>query len=166
MKKHIFFLALLLVVILSSFLTYKFYNYYIIEETFIFTMEVKVDDHFGLNADTDALRFGKLMHGTSAQRSVSMGNNATFPLKVAIFKFGQMKDWVKISENNFVLKINETKSIIFEAYAPENIDFGNYSGKVKIIFKKTLRLGGFAVKKLGMITDSHDFLTWNYEINI
>lgn len=138
MKKYIFYLALLLVVIISSFLTYKFYNYYIIEETFILDMEVKVDDHFGLNADTDALKFGRLMPGTSALRSISVGNNATFPLKVAILKSGQMKDWVKVSENNFVLKINESKSIIFEAYAPENLDFGNYSGIVKIIFKKTL----------------------------
>ena len=98
------FLLLMVGVIISTLLTYKFYNSYIIENSYELGMEVKVDDHFGLNADTDALKFGRLMPGTSALRSIFVGNNATFPLKVAIFKSGQMKDWVKVSENNFVLK--------------------------------------------------------------
>ena len=101
-------------------------------------MEVKVSDHFGLNADTDAIKFGMIMLSTSAERSIVINNNATYPLKVVILKSGYIADWVKISENNFILKENENRQVIFKVSAPENANFGNYTGKVKIIFKKTL----------------------------
>ncbi|MCH8003662.1 MAG: hypothetical protein IH934_03435 [Nanoarchaeota archaeon] len=101
-------------------------------------MIVKVGDHFGLNADADAIKFGMIMPGTSSQRSITVNNSATYPLRVVILKSGYIADWVKVSENNFILKENGIKNIIFEAYAPENADYGNYTGNVDIIFKKTL----------------------------
>jgi hypothetical protein len=67
-----------------------------------------------------------------------VNNNATYPLKVMILKSGYIADWVKISENNFILEENGNRQVIFEVSAPENVNFGNYTGEVKIIFKKTL----------------------------
>jgi|TARA_B100001964_G_scaffold94910_1_gene106364 uncharacterized membrane protein len=133
-----FFLLLVFAVMISTFLTYLFYNSYVIENIITLDMLVKVDDHFGLNADADAIKFGMIMPGTSGERSIMVNNSAAYPLKAIILKSGYIADWVKVSENNFILKENENRQIIFEVSAPENADYGNYTGEVKIIFKKTL----------------------------
>ena len=136
MKIDRFFLLLIAVVAFSSFSTYFFYDYFAIENIIKLSMSARVGDHFGLNADADAIRFGMVMPGTSSERSILANNNSTYPLRVAILKSGYIADWVKLSENNFILKENESKQIIFEAAAPKDSNFGNYTGKVKIIFKK------------------------------
>lgn len=136
MKTIKFFLLLVIAVITTSFLTYLFYNFFVIEDIIALDMKLKVGANIGLNADTDCINFGKLMPGTSGERAIFMTNKASYPLRVAILKSGYIADWVDISENNFVLKKKERKKIVFEAFAPENFDFGNYTGKVQIIFKK------------------------------
>jgi hypothetical protein len=138
MKITKFFLLLIFLVIISTFLTYAFYNFFVIEDIITLNMGVKVNDHFGLNADADAIKFGMIMPGTSSQRLIMVNNNATYPLKVMILKSGYIADWVKISENNFILEENGNRQVIFEVSAPENVNFGNYTGEVKTIFKKTL----------------------------
>ncbi len=136
MKIDRFFLLLIIVVSLSSFSTYFLYDYFVIENIIKLDMSVKIADHFGLNADADAIKFGMITPGASSQRSILVNNNATYPLSVVLVKSGYISDWVKVSENNFILKGNESKQINFEVSAPDNIDFGNYTGKAKIIFKK------------------------------
>lgn len=138
MKIGRFLFSLVIAVVLSAFLAYFFYNYFIIENIINLDMTARVGDHFGLNADADAIRFGMVMPGTSGERSVLVNNNAIYPLRVVILKSGDIADWVKLSENNFILKKNESRQIVFEVNAPENSSFGNYTGKVKIIFKKVL----------------------------
>jgi hypothetical protein len=110
----------------------------VIENIIMLDMMVKVNDHFGLNADGDAIKFGMVMPGTSSERSITANNSAVHPLKVVILKSGYIADWVRVSENNFILEGGEDKGIVFEVFAPEDAAFGNYSGKAKIIFKRTL----------------------------
>lgn len=136
MKTTKFFLLLAVAVITSIFLTYIVYNYVIIEKAYTLDMELKIGDHFGLNADADAIKFGMLMPGTSSERSIIVNNNANYPLRVVILKYGDIADWVEISENNFVLEKKEGRYVIFEAFAPKNTNFGNYTGKVRIGFKR------------------------------
>jgi len=137
MKTHRFLFLLIIVVIISTFLAYLSYNYFIIENTMTLNMSVKIDDHFGLTADSDAIKFGRIMPGISSERSIFVNNKAAYPLRVVILKSGYIKDWVKVSENNFILEGNESRQINFEVFAPNNVNFGNYTGGVKIIFKKT-----------------------------
>ncbi|MBL7056570.1 hypothetical protein ISS07_06670 [Candidatus Woesearchaeota archaeon] len=136
MKLRNFLLLVVVAIFLSSFLSYKFYSVYIVEDTITLDMEIKVDDHFGLNADTDALKFGRIMPGTSAERGIEVENNASFPLKIVITNSGVFQDWISISDNYFVLDVDDRKKVLFEVTAPDNADFGNYSGKTTILFKK------------------------------
>lgn len=138
MKIGRFLFLLIAAVVLSAFFAYFFYNYFIVENIIYLDMAAKVGDHFGLNADADAIRFGMVIPGTSGERSVLISNNAAYPLSVIILKSGDIAGWVDISENNFILKKNESRQIIFWLNAPKNSDFGNYTGKVQIIFKKVL----------------------------
>jgi len=137
MKIIKFFLFLIVAVMVSCILTYILYNFFIIENIYTLDMNVKIGYNLGLNVDGDSIKFGKLMPGTSGERSILINNNATYPLRVVILKSGYIADWVKISENNFILKEKESKEVIFEAFAPTNVGVGNYTGKVKVIFKKT-----------------------------
>ena len=73
---------------------------------------------------------------TSSQRAITVNNSATYPLKVLISKSGYIADWVKISENNFILDGDGNRTVIFEVSAPRNANYGNYTGKVNIVFKK------------------------------
>ena len=136
MKILKFFLLLIFAVIISTFSINIFYNSYVIENIVTLDMIVKVNDHFGLNADGDALKFGMIMPGTSSQRAITVNNSATYPLKVLISKSGYIADWVKISENNFILDGDGNRTVIFEVSAPRNANYGNYTGKVNIVFKK------------------------------
>ncbi len=136
MKITRFLFLLMIVAMLSALLTYFFYNHFIIENTVNLDMYVNVGDHFGLNADADAIRFGMVKPGTSGERSIFVNNSAAYPLRVIILKSGYIADWVTTSDNNFVLSQNEGKDIIFEVHAPKNAYYGNYNGKVQIIFKK------------------------------
>ena len=138
MKIIKFFLLLIFVVIISTSLTYFFYNYYMVENILTLDMMVKVNDHFGLNADSDAIKFGMIMPGTSSERSIMVNNSAAYPLKVVILKSGYIADWVKVSENNFILEEYGNRTVIFDVSAPKNSNYGNYTGKIKIIFKKIL----------------------------
>ena len=133
-----FFILLIFVVIISTFLTYFFYNSYMIENIVTLDMIVKVGDHFGLNADADAIKFGMITPGASSQRTITVNNSATYPLRVIILKSGYIADWVKVSENNFIFKEKESRKVLFQVSAPQNSNYGNYTGKVDIIFKKTL----------------------------
>ena len=136
MKILKFFLLLIFAVIISTFSINIFYNSYVIENIVTLDMIVKVNDHFGLNADGDALKFGMIMPGTSSQRAITVNNSATYPLKVLISKSGYIADWVKVSENNFILDGDGNRTVIFEVSAPRNANYGNYTGKVNIVFKK------------------------------
>ena len=138
MKILKFFLLLIFAVIISTFSINIFYNSYVIENIVTLDMIVKVNDHFGLNADGDALKFGMIMPGTSSQRAITVNNSATYPLKVLISKSGYIADWVKVSENNFILDGDGNRTVIFEVSAPRNANYGNYTGKVNIVFKKIL----------------------------
>ena len=138
MKILKFFILLIFAGIISTFLTSIFYNSYVVENIVTLDMMVKVNDHFGLNADGDALKFGMIMPGASGQRAITVNNSATYPLKVLISKSGYIADWVKVSENNFILDGDGNSTVIFEVSAPRNANYGNYTGKVNIVFKKIL----------------------------
>ncbi len=97
-------------------------------------MFVKVDDYVGFNADTSALYFGTVAPGNSAFRFLEL--NSVDKVRVIIVPFGKIKKLVSFSENNFVLEGN--KSVKINVNIPKNAEFGEYSGKLKLYFLKTL----------------------------
>jgi len=123
--------------IFASLAAYFLYNDLTTENIIILNMSVRVDDHFGLNADQDALKFGRLMPDTAGERKIIIENNASHQLTVSILKEGTISGWVTISDNNFIMAPDETKIVTFVIHAPE-VDYGDYQGTVTVIFKKPL----------------------------
>jgi len=97
-----------------------------------------VGDHLGFNIDADAIYFGTVPIGASSNRDVYINNTKCDKVKVIIKTEGEIKDWIKVSNNNFILSKNEAKSVNFAAYVPDNAELRNYSAKVKIYLWKTI----------------------------
>lgn len=113
-----------------------FYSLYYIYDVQDIPMDVKVQDHVGFNLDTDALHFGIVMSPGYAGRSIVVTHPLDRPLQVVIQTSGEIAPWVEANYWEFVLQPGETKSVLFELYCPEGVEPGNYSGNVRVTFKR------------------------------
>lgn len=136
--KPIKFLILVSITILVSFsLTLLFYTYYIIQDIQELDMKLKVGEVVGLDINTSVISFGIIpQKGGSAERRVILKNMQSIPLRVHTKKSGEIAEWVYISENNFILNLDETKELIFTAIPSEGAKKRAYKGKVKFIFTR------------------------------
>lgn len=138
MRSSVFLPLLIAAVIVSSSMTYIFYNVFVIENIVVTDIKLKVGDRFGLNVDPESINFGRIMPGTTGLRNVTLENNASYPLKASISRYGEVADWVDVSENNFILEEGEKRDVTFYAYAPNDAAFGNYTGKARVVFRRVL----------------------------
>lgn len=129
-------LLLLIAAILTSLSITFFYYSFVIENIVYYNMAVKVDDHFGLAVDNETLNFARVLPGQSAEKTVTFSNPSDHNIRVVILTQGNLSQWVKISDSNFVLFPGQKKTVAFEVLVPSYASFGNYSGEAKIIFKK------------------------------
>lgn len=117
---------------------------FIISLTFILfvqdfkTLEIRltVGSHLGFNVDTDKLYLGTVPRGNTALRQVMIENNEYEKSIIRIKILGELKDWVTVSENNFVLKKGESKNVEIEAIVPENAERKDYDSRLVIIFTR------------------------------
>ena len=113
------------------------YVLYVIEEIRFIPISVMVDDGAGFDINNTALKFGKVIPGKSTNiRYVSISHKMDYPLEVIVDVFGDIKDFVSISEKRVVIKPNESKKIAFKISVPMSTNFGEYSGRVRFVFKK------------------------------
>ena len=138
-KKLIALIALFIVLAIS--ITFLIYFVFVIDSIRIIPMEIELHPtSFGINGDSDMLRFGRtaLSVGAYATKFVEVGNYKDRPTFVSITFSGDMASWVEPSENNFVLEAGEIKELKFRATPPldQNLTAGNYTGKAKIVMKR------------------------------
>lgn len=81
----------------------------------------------GLNADTDALKFGAISPGMVATRKVNVQHPE--PATVSITMAGELSPWTAISPPTFELGAGEIQEVIFDVEVPIWAAVGNYSGK-------------------------------------
>jgi len=91
-----------------------------------------IGDYVGFNLDQEVLNFGTTIPGGTSTRIVELVSDK--PLKVHITVEGQVKDWMKISDNDFIM--DGKKEVGFAISAPVDMPKGNYTGKVTIFFMK------------------------------
>lgn len=127
---------LILAGLITSIATLYFLSYF---QPFTITdidMFVTVGNTSGFNIDNTSLFFGTVIRGGSGTRNITVTNNADNTCNIMIEVIGQLSDWSGISENTFMLKKNERKSIKIDVTAPENAAFGDYTGILRIITDK------------------------------
>ena len=124
-----------LLTVASTLIYYSFFKVVQVQQTaYFFSVE---DGKIGLVGDQDAVKFGDISPGGTGTRSIFFKNDFEFPVKVKINVEGEKDEWIKVKENNFVLKPNTNKTtditVFIPKATPEHI---NYTGKVYAYYLK------------------------------
>ena len=126
---------LFLVVVFFSLLTYTIYNAFKPAEVKTIEMYLTVGNYTGFDVNASALIFGTVMPSSSAQRTVNITNIDENMHKVYIKPTGELAKWTSISEDKLILKGDESREVKVRVSAPLDAEHGEYTGKLKIIFK-------------------------------
>ena len=94
-----------------------------------------VSDKVGFDLNKNELTFGSIQPGGTSSRALTIQNNFNRDIIVTLNSEGNIKDYLTVSENDFVLRPNEQKNVTFTAFSYKNQSYGNYTGKINIIFK-------------------------------
>jgi len=94
-----------------------------------------VSNKIGFDLNSTSLTFGSVFPGGSSLRTVNFDNKYGFPVIVEIYGEGDMERFILEKKEKIIS--GENRKIEITATAPENIDFGEYIGKVVFIVKKS-----------------------------
>jgi len=95
-----------------------------------YDMYLTVDDNVGVNADADAIWFGTVPPAGKGTRQLSFGEgNAGL---VVIKTSGELAKWVSVSDNNFIIEANATKTVKVIVSVPADAERRDYVGKLNV----------------------------------
>ena len=136
MKKLNFFLLIVMVVLISSFLTFLAIDRSKIVQVNSFVMDVNVSDDgvFGINIDPDGFHFGSIGRGQGATK-VLMIKNVKEDVSISIIKKGEMAGWVS-SPKGLVMRKGQDENVSLSIAIPYNAQFGGYTGEVMFVLRK------------------------------
>ena len=96
---------------------------------------VEDQNRLGFNPDKDALHFGTLPIGTTGFRDFEIQN---LDCNKCLVSIKSNISWLKISENNFLLKKNGKKTVNVYLTIPNDAKFGEYNSFVQVYLWKTI----------------------------
>jgi hypothetical protein len=82
----------------------------------------------GVNPLADKLDFGDLSRNNGMTRYVNLKSGGGIPTYIAVLKFGEIADLVKLDKNFFVLNPGEEVRLAFEINIPPSAETRQYSG--------------------------------------
>ncbi len=137
LKSDIFCTAFIIIFIIFLILLYmNFGKTNVLEKKKIYS-KVIVGDKYGFDINGSALTFGMIVPGTSSSiREIILMNKYNRDVDVEIYSDGSIKNFLKVSKNNFILRANESVNIKFSASVPLDCERGLYDGNVTILIKK------------------------------
>lgn len=139
MKKKLINSLYIIFIVISVILIYNLYDLLMTIEKRELDVNLMVGSKYGIDLNGTALTFGMITPGGSTNtRQINLTNNYGRDVKIVVYSKGDVSDFIIVSENNFFLKPNETKTLAFVARAPVGAKFGNYSGKAIIKIQKNL----------------------------
>ncbi len=133
-KKQLLILAIFIILIFAG-ITMITFSYYKIKASITIPMKIIVSEKIGLTTETEILHFGQARPGDSGIRSIEIKNLNKVPVTAYFLTQGDIKNWVK--KEPIYLNKQESKNITISAKIPENAGFGEYTGVLKIVFKRT-----------------------------
>lgn len=129
------FLFLLGIVVFSVICTNLVLDYFVSQQIIDYKMHMIVGDHIGFDLNRKVITFGMVTPSGTATRYIDL-SNGEHNNKVRVTAFGELAKWVTLSENDFVLQPYENKSLKISVFAPADVEFGNYTGSLRIAFRK------------------------------
>lgn len=86
----------------------------------------------GFDLNKNELTFGKIKTGNSASRGLVIKNNFDKKKRITFICLGKIKDYLIVSENDFILMPDEARTVDFSVFLPTDLDYGTYYGKIQI----------------------------------
>ncbi|MFH0798005.1 MAG: hypothetical protein V1906_01190 [Candidatus Woesearchaeota archaeon] len=130
-------LLIILVILFSTIsiisISYYFYTTVGIIE---YPMIAIVSKSMGIDIGTDMIRFGGINPGGGSTRTFSLSNDYDMNVRVMMSVYGDLKDYVSFSDNNFILKPKEARSIDISVGIPKEMLYGEYKGTMKVVLKR------------------------------
>lgn len=137
-KKNKKIILVLLAILFISSAGFIFYNSsYNIAATKEAEMFIFVGENIGFDVNESYVHFGLVRPGGISEKTVNVSNFYEMPLKVYIRLTGDFSKWISIGENNFILQKDESRLVKLQANVPKGAEFGNYTGKILVIFRRT-----------------------------
>lgn len=90
----------------------------------------------GINLDTDALKFGAIMRGNSADRKFTVVNPFKVPVEVELNFSEDIADLVRVEQDNFVLGVNDSLESGIYVETNENTSIGEYEGVMEVVMRR------------------------------
>lgn len=135
MKKIYLFIFVLIVVIVTVLLGFVIFKEFLLYSYNKIDLDFVVGDHLGFDPDPDALHFGTIPKGFYGFRDIQIQNLGCE--KCIVYLRSNIK-WLKIDNNNFILKEGETKSVRIFLNVPNDAELGKYYGYVYLYIWKTI----------------------------
>jgi hypothetical protein len=134
-QNRVFLLIVLLCVIaLALFLISFFTDASVLEKREI-DVRLTIANQTGMKIGNESLDFGRLAYGSSAQKTLDIHNNYDFPIMVEFEAKGDIKNFL-IYGRTIYFEPNERKKVGISTIVFSDQPFGNYTGKMAVMFKK------------------------------
>ncbi len=129
-------LLLVAVIFFVAGLTEIIYTLYKIQHIETIPATVEVSKKIGFAIGREGLNFGIVPRGGSSTREIVIVNQDTKEMRTRVLVHGSISKFLTPPESEFILRRNETKSLSFSVIIPEDAKYGNYTGKISIIFER------------------------------
>lgn len=129
-KYEIVFFILLLVFLLFMSISVYFYNLRPVSIRYL-PVKFTVGENYGFDLNSSVLAFGKVVPGGWIARKVNIQNYQSYPVIVNVIIDDKFTEIVS-SDSGFIINAGENISIPFSLGVPSSMEYGNYSGFVKI----------------------------------
>jgi hypothetical protein len=133
-----FFLIVFLFLVVGAAIGILFYANYMIYDVRDIPASVLVSNHVGFNLTTDMLHFGRLTSPGGSERFMVISNDYSQKLRVQIYSYGDIGDWIYSKEPIFILEPHTQKQVTVGVNVPDGIPEGPYSGTIRLVFTRML----------------------------
>lgn len=99
-----------------------------------YDMYLTVGNIVGFNVDTWAIFFGTTSPGGSSSRTINVTNYGETPTRVEFQFLGDLARITAVSATGFTVMPGEHKNVTVQAQVPADMPYGNYTGKMRILY--------------------------------
>jgi hypothetical protein len=125
-----------IIILFSAGIVQIVYFFYNVRDVQTIETRVEVGDKIGFALGKPGMDFGIVPKGGSVVREIGLVNQDEQQVKARVFFKGDIARFMDVSQKEFVMAGNETKTVSFSVIIPENSEYGNYTGKIVIIFER------------------------------
>jgi len=140
-RKPIEYIKIVIVIVcliaIAAGLAVLFYYLVSVKNVIDYDAYIIVSDRIGFDVSKDYIHFGMVMPGGSSSKRIALSNNYNVPLKIQAKVSGDLRGWITFDmENGMLIGSGENKTLFANIVVPQAAPYGNYSGHVKLIFRR------------------------------